>query len=277
MIDKGFIMLSRKFFSHEMWEAARTFSECEAWIDLIQLARFEATDKTECIGGREICYGRGQYPASIRFLARKWQWGEQKVKSFLSKLKRKGMIATDCSQGTTVITLVKYNEYNSFPSSPATTSNEAKALDESELDRLITRRLTQLAGQWQPGGNPNTNKEEKGEEEMTDRREAPPEIPPVTGDVATAGKQAAARAAALQRKDEFYNCLAGYVGRYPKEMLRAFFNYWSEMNRSETKMRYELQKTWQLAGRLATWSAKEKVHNRSNFASHDNTKQYTDF
>lgn len=59
-MDKGFIMLSRKFFSNEMWEAARTFSECEAWLDLIQSARFEATDTIECIGGREITYGRGQ-------------------------------------------------------------------------------------------------------------------------------------------------------------------------------------------------------------------------
>lgn len=277
MIDKGFIMLSRKFFSHEMWEAARTFSECEAWIDLIQLARFEATDKTECIGGREISYGRGQYPASIRFLARKWQWGEQKVKSFLAKLKRKGMIATDCSQGTTVITLVKYNDYNTFPSPPATPGNADKAVIESELDSLITRRLAQLANQWQPGGNPNTNKEEKEEEEITEREHA--QAPPsgTDADNAPAARQAAARAAALRRKEEFYHCLAAYTGQYPKEMLRAFFNYWSEMNRSETKMRFELQKTWQLAGRLATWSAKEKTNKRSNFASHDNTKQYTDF
>ena len=48
-MDKGFIMLSRKFFSNEMWEAARTFSECEAWLDLIQSARFDATRLTASI------------------------------------------------------------------------------------------------------------------------------------------------------------------------------------------------------------------------------------
>lgn len=266
-------MLSRKFFSHEMWEAARTFSECEAWIDLIQLARFEATDKTECIGGREISYGRGQYPASIRFLARKWQWGEQKVKSFLSKLKRKGMIATDCSQGTTVITLVKYNEYNSFPSSPATTSNGAKALDESELDRLITRLLTQLAGQWQPGGNPNTNKEEKGEEEMNKKEMQTTE----NNSAPSQGKREAAHAATLKRREIFYQSLVPYVGKYGKEMIRAFYNHWSELNPAETKMRYEFQKTWQVGLRLATWARNEKVIKKSNFTNHDNNKQYTDF
>ena len=58
-MESGFIKLSRRFFSHEMWEAARTFSECEAWLDLIQSARFDATVTIERIGGRDIKYGRG--------------------------------------------------------------------------------------------------------------------------------------------------------------------------------------------------------------------------
>ena len=53
-MDEGFLRLSRRFFSNEMWKVTRKFSECEAWLDLIQSARFEATDKaySELIGGR---------------------------------------------------------------------------------------------------------------------------------------------------------------------------------------------------------------------------------
>lgn len=160
-MEKGFIMLSRKFFSNEMWEAARTFSECEAWLDLIQSARFEATDTIECIGGREIKYGRGQYPASNRFLAKKWKWGEQKVKTFLSKLKKKGMITSERSQGMNVITLVKYDEYNGKnpPNNPV--DNPLKQLNNSELKELVTQLVTQQIAQHQPSGNPNNNKENK--------------------------------------------------------------------------------------------------------------------
>lgn len=43
----GYIKLSRKFFSNDMWNEARTFSSCEAWLDLIQSARFEATPRME--------------------------------------------------------------------------------------------------------------------------------------------------------------------------------------------------------------------------------------
>ena len=44
-MEEGFLRLNRKFFSNELWKEARVFSECEAWLDLIQSARFEATDK----------------------------------------------------------------------------------------------------------------------------------------------------------------------------------------------------------------------------------------
>lgn len=119
-MDEGFLRLSRRFFSNEMWKEAREFSECEAWLDLIQSARFDATGKaySELIGGREISYSRGQYPASISFLMKRWKWSEKKVRYFLSKLKKKGMITTCNKQGMTVITLCNYDEYNPVKGEP---------------------------------------------------------------------------------------------------------------------------------------------------------------
>ncbi|WP_321437285.1 DUF4373 domain-containing protein [uncultured Bacteroides sp.] len=73
----------------------------------------------------------------------------------------------------------------------------------------------------------------------------------------------AAKAATLSRKDEFYKSLIPYVDKYPKEMIRAFFDYWSEMNKSETKMRFEKQPTWEVGKRLATWANKE-IFNGNN-------------
>jgi uncharacterized phage protein (TIGR02220 family) len=110
-MNEGYIKLYRKFFS-DWWKEARTFSECEAWIDLIQAARFEATVQIERIGGREVSYGRGQYPASISFLAKKWKWSDKKVRRFLEKLKKNRMITVDSSQGMSIITLCNYETYN---------------------------------------------------------------------------------------------------------------------------------------------------------------------
>ena len=55
------------------------------------------------------------------------------------------------------------------------------------------------------------------------------------------------------RRQAFINELAKYKGVYPDETLRAFFYYWSECNKSFTKMRFEMQKTFQIDLRLKTW------------------------
>lgn len=70
----------------------------------------------------------------------------------------------------------------------------------------------------------------------------------------------AAKAATLHRKKEFYQLLVPFVGKYEKGMIRDFYDYWSELNRSGTKMRFELQSTWELPKRLTTWANKEPIY-----------------
>ena len=55
------------------------------------------------------------------------------------------------------------------------------------------------------------------------------------------------------RRQAFVDELAKYKGTYPDEMLRGFYFYWSEANKSFTKMRFEMQKTFQIDLRLKTW------------------------
>lgn len=145
--DKGFIKLSRRFFSNVMWNEARTFSGCEAWLDLIQSARFDATPRKECIGGREVVYNRGQYPASIRFLAKRWQWSEKKVRSFLEHLRKECMITSECTQGVNIITLCKYDEYNDVGTAKGTAKGTGTEMIISELKAELAQLRAQLRAQ----------------------------------------------------------------------------------------------------------------------------------
>ena len=61
-----------------------------------------------------------------------------------------------------------------------------------------------------------------------------------------------------ERKQAFYDSIRPFVGKYPNKMLREFFDYWSEPNPSKTKMRFELEKTWEINRRLSTWANREK-------------------
>lgn len=92
-------------------------------------------------------------------------------------------------------------------------------------------------------------------------------------------KKDAAKAATLKRKEEFKISLSSYVEKYGKEMIRAFFNYWSELNKSETRMRYEMQKTWEVGLRLVTWAKNEKPQygkTDTGVVLHDNSQSKYD-
>ena len=69
------------------------------------------------------------------------------------------------------------------------------------------------------------------------------------------------------RKSEFANTLTPFVDTYGRDMINNFYEYWTEPNKTNTKFRQELEKTWSLDRRLKTW-------NDNNFKrNNNNTKQ----
>ncbi len=65
--------------------------------------------------------------------------------------------------------------------------------------------------------------------------------------------------------NKFLMEVSAFKELYSVEMLEAFIDYWTEPNKSNTKLRYELQKTFDIARRLKTWSK-----NESKFATKKN-------
>lgn len=61
---------------------------------------------------------------------------------------------------------------------------------------------------------------------------------------------------------EFYQTLIPFVKEYGKEMIRSFYDYWTEKNASGKKMRFQLEKTWETAKRLSTWDRNESKFNK---------------
>ena len=59
---------------------------------------------------------------------------------------------------------------------------------------------------------------------------------------------------------EFRETLLPYEGKYGAEMLEEFYIYWSEPTKDGKRMRYELNKTWSVGGRLATWYRHQTEH-----------------
>lgn len=61
-----------------------------------------------------------------------------------------------------------------------------------------------------------------------------------------------------ERANDFYSDLTPFVGTYGKDLIRQFYDYWTEKNKTGTKLRFESQKFFDLSKRLKTWDRRSK-------------------
>ena len=54
---------------------------------------------------------------------------------------------------------------------------------------------------------------------------------------------------------------------YPEDMLQDFIHYWCEPNRSKTKLKFEMQKTWSTSRRLQTWFKRSEQTSQKSVSS----------
>jgi len=66
------------------------------------------------------------------------------------------------------------------------------------------------------------------------------------------------------RKSKFYSLLVPYVSEYNNTLVKAFYDYWTEPNKSKSKMKFELQQTWDLNLRLKNWAGRNKDFEKNN-------------
>ena len=61
----------------------------------------------------------------------------------------------------------------------------------------------------------------------------------------------------LSKSEKFKSEVFGYD--YPKSMLESFYDYWSEpKSKTNKRMRWEYQPTFEISRRLKTWAKREK-------------------
>ena len=115
-MEAGFLKLSRKFFTSDMWKSHREFSECEAYLDILQSVSYDKHGKvsTILIKGKEITFTFGQFPASLSSLQERWNWKSKKrVKCFLDRLVKHGFITVDSSQNVNIISVCELCDISS--------------------------------------------------------------------------------------------------------------------------------------------------------------------
>jgi hypothetical protein len=291
-VIKGFIPIKRSLFEHFLFKEHRVFSRFEAWLDLIQLASF--TDgQTDLIGGKLIIRNRGEVIASVRWLCKRWGWSIHKVSDYVELLRSQLMVTVDKESGIQKIMLVNFEKHNSIGNTDGYTEtksgielqqNEGTRIDTAKKDNGNSKRnakgysknstgielhqnqgtqkgtakgtIGEQSGNSQDTNYNKVNKDNKLKKEGDPGAGAPPQ--PLEG------KLLEKQNAMVERQKEFYNTLIPFVSQYSKKMIRAFFDYWREPNKSKTKMKYELEDTWDVAMRLAKWEDNDRKWNKKD-------------
>lgn len=77
-----------------------------------------------------------------------------------------------------------------------------------------------------------------------------------------------------KRKQDFYNSLIPFVDKYGRELVGEFFDYWTEPNKSKTKMRFELERAWDTNRRLSKWANNQKTWSNNQKTNCYGTNRY---
>lgn len=108
MAEKGWIKLHRKVLDCWIWQE-KPYDKARAWVDLLLLAMHR--DKKLLIDNEVVVISRGSFMTSMVKLANRWGWSRCKVMRYLELLESEQMLNTKRTPKGTLVTIVKYEDY----------------------------------------------------------------------------------------------------------------------------------------------------------------------
>ena len=221
----GWIKIHYKFLS---WEWFQDDGMVRLFINLLLRANFQPKK------WKGILLERGQLVTGRRQLSIETGLSERTIRTCLQRLEDTGEITIKTTNKFSIITICNYDTYQ---------------YEDNKNDQQTTNK--------RPTNDQQTTTAKEYNKERIYKKE--------TSTVVDAKKSFSLTLAENleKRNKSFYQSLVPYVDTYGKELIRAFYDYWTEPNKSRTKMRFELEKTWDVKRRLNTWVSR-------NFKSNSN-------
>lgn len=226
---KGWISVQKQIRNHWVWEDPRYL---RAWMDMLMMANY--TEQKKPYKETIVLIKRGEFPASIRGLSERWDMATNTVRNFLNRLKTDTMIDTHTEYGFTLVKIVNYDKYQSQTDTLADTVGDT-----------LTDTLTDTVTDTTIINNNNINKRNN------------------SGVVKKPTPTLKDRFAIFTEK---VNRIGKEKG-LDKQEIEKFINHWGAHNEGGKKMRWEMEKVFDLPRRINTWKANNDKWNFSSGAT----------
>lgn len=226
---EGWVSIHRKITQNQLW-LIEPFDKARAWIDLIILTNHK--DNYIMVRGIRIDIKRSQVGWSEPKLAERWKWSRTKVRNFLKFLEIEQQITIKKNNVTQVITIVNYDQY--------------------QQNSTAKRQIKGQQSGTQKSPNNNDDNDNNGEKRKSEGKKFL--SPPIQ-----------TKKILEERKRDFRAKIfsSDLITKYNEDMLKAFFEYWSEHNEGGRKMKWELKQAFDINKRLTTWGKNESRFNSS--------------
>ena len=117
---KGWIKLYRQITDTFIWNTDEPFDRRSAWVDLLLMANHEERSFMLRNGNTQIVLA-GQLFTSIVHLSKRWKWSRNRVYRYLEQLTEQGMCTVSGTPNGTLITLIKYGDFQGERTASGTT------------------------------------------------------------------------------------------------------------------------------------------------------------
>ena len=158
-LSSGWIKLHRKILDCFIWQD-KPYDKARAWIDLLLIAMHH--DKKMLIDDEVVIIQRGSFMTSIVKLADRWGWSRNKVVRYLDMLESEQMLNTKRTPKGTLITIVKYDDYQLIDM-PCESTNESTDGATNETPNESTDGATDESADESQNKNIKNNKNVKNE------------------------------------------------------------------------------------------------------------------
>lgn len=230
----GWIKLYRKITENPLY-FSEPFNRSLAWIDMLLLANH--ADNYFFKRGVKVDVKAGQIGYDLDSLAKRWKWSRGKVERFIKLLENDNQVVRQKTNITTLISIVNYKDYQT---------------DDKANDKANSKPNSKA------NDKANGNKQEC--KELKERKE----LNTILSD-SIIDKNQEKKIDLEKRTLEFKEIVKSFSHEYDIELLKSFFYYWSEPTQdNKFKMKYEIQKTWSIKGRLRTWKNNNYGNNNQN-------------
>ncbi len=223
---KGWISIHKQIRDHWLWKDPKYL---QAWMDMLMMANYNEQKKPykEAI----VLIKRGEFPASYRSLALRWGWSKNTVIKFINRLKTDTMVDTHTDYGFTLVKIVNYDKYQSHADTVAGTQGGTVA---GTVGGTV-------------GGTTiiKDNKTNKRNNSGVEKKPTP----------------------TLKERFAIFSEKVHKMGLdkgLPKQEMDKFINHWGAHNEGGKKMRWEMEKVFDMSRRMNTWKSNVNAFSFSN-------------